>query len=151
MRAAVIKFCSIGLLTTITLAGASWAAADNKNIIKHRHGVMEAIGGHFSAALATMAGPEQFQDNQAFHAEAIARLAKISVDTFPAGSGKGKTKAKMAIWEQPEEFAAAMDKFLVKADEFASASTSGDMKAYGAAAKALGGSCKGCHDDFKKK
>lgn len=151
MRPSVIKSCSIGLLTTFMLVGVSWAAADNKAVIKHRHGVMEAIGGHFSAALATMGGPEQFQGNHVFHAESLARLAKISVDIFPAGSDKGKTKAKSAIWEQPEEFAAAMDKFLLKADEFASASASGDLKAYGAAAKALGGSCKGCHDDFKKK
>ena len=139
-----VVLCS--LLTTATVQ-----AADNKAVIKHRQGVMEAIGGHFTAAYSSMGGMPAFNGNQVFHAESVARLAKIAVDVFPAGSGDGKTKAKSDVWDQPEDFKKAMDKFVTAADEFASASKSGDMAAYGAATKALGGSCKGCHDDFKDK
>ena len=139
------------ILLCATLASSGVTAANNKSVIKHRQAVMEAIGGHFGAAFSTMRGMEQFDENQTFHAEAVARLAKISAKTYPAGSGEGKTKASAAIWENPEDFQKAMDKFLLKADEFAAAAKTKDLKVYGAAAKALGGSCKGCHDDFKEK
>ncbi|WP_159931186.1 cytochrome c [Oceanicoccus sp. KOV_DT_Chl] len=144
----IIKIISIAFCALLA-AGTAYGDS-SKTIIKHRQGVMEAIGGHFGAAFSTMKGMDQFSGNQQFHAESIARLAKISVETFPAGSGKGKTKALPAIWEQPEVFKAAMDEFLLNADAFAVASTK-DMATYGAAAQALGKSCKNCHDDFKDK
>lgn len=145
----ITTLTSVLLCSLLVATGAQ--AASNKSVIKHRQGIMEAIGGHFSAAFSSMRGMEQFDGNQSFHAESVARLAKISVDVFPAGSGDGKTKASAAIWEKPEAFRKAMDKFLLKADEFAAASKSNDIKTYAAAAKALGGTCKGCHDDFKEK
>ncbi len=126
-------------------------AADPKSVIKHRQGIMEAIGGHFTAAYSSMGALPEFNENQAYHAQSVAQLAKIAVDVFPAGSGEGKTKAKAAIWDNPDEFKVKMDEFVTKAEEFSDASTSGDMARYGAATKALGGSCKGCHDDFKDK
>ena len=140
---------SVALSLTLVMANGAYAS-DTKTIIKHREAVMEAVGGHFGAAFSTMRGMEQFDGNHVFHAESVARLAKIAVDIFPAGSGEGKTKALPAIWEKPEAFAKAMDDFVLKADAFAAAAKADDRKAYAAAAKELGGSCKGCHDDFKK-
>ena len=140
------------VLLAILLALTSTAnAANNKDIIKHRQAVMAAVGGHFGSALASMRGMPQFEDNHAFHAESLVRLAKISADTFPAGSGDGKTKSLPAIWEKPEAFSKAMDDFIAQAEKFAVAAKADDAKAYGAAAKGLGQSCKGCHDDFKEK
>ena len=138
------------LLSTLALSG-TLHAADNEAVIKHRVGVMEAIGGHFGAAFSSMRGMPQFNSNQVFHAESVARLATIAKDIFPEGSDKGKTKAKAAIWEQPEDFNKLMDDFILKAEAFATAAKANDLKAYGAAAKDLGGACKACHDDFKKK
>lgn len=145
----ITKPLSIIVCTVLASGGAF--AADNKSIIKHRQGIMEAIGGHFTAAYSSMGGMPAFNANQTFHAESVARLSKIAVDVFPAGSGDGKTKAKAEIWSNPEGFKKAMDKFVMAAEDFAAASKSGDMASYGAATKALGGSCKNCHDDFKDK
>ncbi|NHN36139.1 cytochrome c [Pseudomaricurvus alcaniphilus] len=126
-------------------------AVETKDIIKHRHGVMEAIGGHFSSIFATLGGPQEMHSNFQFHADSIARLAKISVGVFPAGSGEGKTDAKAAIWEKPEDFQEAMDLFLERSETLAAVAKTGDPQQIAGAAKKLGGSCKGCHDDFKKK
>ncbi|MEH6909645.1 MAG: cytochrome c [Oceanicoccus sp.] len=145
-----IKILTAGVLCALAIASAA-NAADTKSIIKHRQGIMEAIGGHFTAAYSSMGGMPEFNDNQVYHAESVARLSKIAVDVFPVGSGDGKTKANAAVWDNADDFKAKMDDFLIKADEFAAASKSGDMASYGAATKALGGSCKGCHDDFKDK
>ncbi len=137
------------LAVTAIALSSSPSFADTKAIIKHRQGVMEAIGGHFGATYASMRDMEQFAENRQFHAESVAKLAKIAAKTFPTGSGEGKTEALPAIWEKPERFQAAMDDFLLKADEFAAASTK-DLGSLAAAAKALGQSCKGCHDDFRE-
>ncbi|GAB3099159.1 cytochrome c [Pseudomaricurvus hydrocarbonicus] len=124
-------------------------SADVESQIKHREATMEAIGGHFSSVFATLKSPEALGDENQFHAESIARLARIAVERFPEGSGDGETDALPAIWEKPEEFKKAMDAFVTKADAFAVASKSGDLKSFAGAAKELGGTCKGCHDDFK--
>ncbi|MFA7553285.1 MAG: cytochrome c [Spongiibacteraceae bacterium] len=145
-----IQTLSAILLSTLLLSSQA-DAADNKSIIKHRQGIMGAISGHFSASMSSLRGMEQFNDNQVFHAESIARLAKISKESFPAGSGDGKTKAREEIWENSEGFAKEMDDFIAKADLFASAVKSGDQASFGKTAKALGQSCKSCHDDFKAK
>jgi len=139
-------------LTAILSAGISSAAlADAKSQIKHRKGVMEAIGGHFNATIATLGGPAEFQPNHKLHATSIATLAKIAPKLFPEGSGEGKTKAKAEIWQQADQFSAKMDDFVVAADALAAASMNDDMGAYVGAIKGLGKTCKGCHDDFKKK
>jgi cytochrome c556 len=139
-------------LTTVLSAGISCAAmADAKSQIKHRMGVMEAIGGHFNATIATLGGPAEFQPNHQMHATSIATLAKIAPKLFPEGSGEGKTKAKAEIWEQADQFNASMDDFVVAADALAAASMNDDMGAYVGAIKGLGKTCKSCHDDFKKK
>ena len=122
-----------------------------KDQIKHREAIMEAIGGHLSAVFSTLGGPAEMQKNFAFHADSLAQLADIAVDVFPEGSGEGKTDALKKIWEQPEEFKQAMDTFLERVAAFKETVDAGeDIPAIAAAAKKLGGACKGCHDDFKK-
>lgn len=124
-------------------------AADVKAQIKHREATMEAIAGHFTAIMSTMKDPGEFAQDYQFHAESIARLSRIAAKTFPEGSDKGKTHAKSEIWDNPEKFKEAMETFQTRADAFADASKGDDPKAFAMAAKNLGGSCKGCHDDFK--
>ena len=131
-------------------AGAGVQAADSKALIKHRQGVMNAISGHLTSIFSTLRGPESFAPNRQFHADSIANLAKISVHTFPEGTDSGKTSASSDIWSKPEAFKQAMDKFVTKADDLAATAGNGDVKALASAAKALGGTCKGCHDDFKE-
>ena len=43
-----------------------------------------------------------------------------------------------------------MDAFVEAANGLADAVDANDMKAVGANVKMLGGSCKGCHDDFQE-
>lgn len=124
--------------------------ADAAAEIKYRAGVMEVVGGHMHSMVAILKGRTHMNDLDA-HAKAMANIALIVPTIFPEGSGEGKTEALAKIWEQPEEFKKAMDKFVNAANGFANATSSGDMSAVGPAIKELGGSCKGCHDDFKKK
>jgi cytochrome c556 len=126
-----------------------WLFADAAGEIKYRQGVMKVVGGHMASMGAVLRGRVHMSNLQ-MHAQGMADIAKIVPEVFPAGSGDGKTEALPAIWEKPDEFKAGLDKFVKAANEMAVAAGSGDMQAIGPAIKALGGSCKGCHDDFKE-
>lgn len=132
------------------LAGGVAGAASADNTIDHRRGIMAAIGGHFGASVAILKGEQQHAGDRQFHAEAIAHLAKIAEDGFPEGSGEGKTKAKAAIWEEPEHFMEYMTEMQDNAQALVEAASGDDMRAYGGAIKNLGDSCKSCHDDFRE-
>jgi len=139
------------VICTLAVAHAAPVFASNKDVIKHRQGVMKAIGGHFGALFATRKGMEQYQGDRVMHADMIAMLAKISITTFPEGSGDGKTAAKPEVWSNADAFKKEMDKFLDKTDTLAKAAKADDAKAYNKALLGLGGSCKSCHDDYVQK
>ena len=136
------------LLAVVILVQGPIALADAEAEIAYRKGVMKVVGGHMSAMGAILRNGIH-TDDLGYHAEGMAAIAEIAPDVFPAGSGEGKTKALPEIWEKPEAFRGAMDQFVSAADDMASAVGGGDRAQIGPAIKALGGSCKGCHDDFK--
>ena len=126
-----------------------WVQADAKSEILYRQGVMSVVGGHMKSMATSLKGGIHM-DEFAVHAHGMANISKIVPNVFPEGSGDGKTEALAEIWENKAEFKAAMDKFLEAADGMAVAADTGEMASIGPAIKALGGSCKGCHDDFKQ-
>ena len=72
---------------------------------------------------------------------------------FPAGSGPAdgiKTDALQAIWLKPADFKADTEKFVAEAAKFQALAQAGDIAAIGAGMKALGGTCKSCHDKFRE-
>ena len=112
------------------------------------------MGGHITA-LKGMVFADAPTTHQEFHTDALVKLtttlaAEIEA-MFPAGSGDGKTKAKAAVWDKWDDFKAAADKAGAAAEEFGAAMSSGDKGQMAAAFKKLGGSCKGCHDDFRSR
>ncbi|WP_425409703.1 c-type cytochrome [Hyphococcus sp.] len=60
------------------------------------------------------------------------------------------TDALAAIWEQPDEFAAAVARFETAASGLNAAAQSGDTASIGAAVQEIGGACKNCHDSFRE-
>lgn len=135
-------------LACLLVAQAPMVLADAEGEINYRKGVYKVVGGHMSAIMAIIR--QGVHSNElAYHANGMKEISKIAPTVFPEGSGEGKTSALPAIWEEPEEFDEAMNKFVTAADGFASAVASGDRKQIGGAIQALGGSCKNCHDNFK--
>jgi len=136
-------------LLALLVFSSQTAFSDAKAEIKYRKSVMGVVGGHMQAMGTILKGQVHLNDLE-FHAKGMANISSIVPKVFPVGSGKGKTEALPAIWEDKAEFKIAMDKFVTAAEDMASASGSGDMGEIGPAIKALGGSCKGCHDSFKE-
>lgn len=82
----------------------------------------------------------------------IASLAPEVRTWFPAGTGPdvGKTEARAAIWENPQDFAAKVQAFERQAQAFNAAAQSGDVAAIRTAHGDLGKSCKACHDLYRE-
>ena len=75
--------------------------------------------------------------------------ARVMPDYFPENSDSGNTKARADIWMDFDGF-----KSLASANEQAAltligTAKTGDVSATIGALKALGGTCKSCHDNFK--
>lgn len=71
---------------------------------------------------------------------------------FPAGTSTADghdTEALPAIWEKPEEFAAARQKLIDESASLMALAPGGDKAAVGAQAMTMGGACKNCHDTFR--
>ena len=138
------------LLALPALADEAGAPAD---VIKYRQAVMKSLGGH-SRALGSLAQKKVgFPRHAEVHARAVADLAKLAAEVFPAGTGPAAspaTDAKEEVWKEPKKFAAAMTEFQEKADAVLKASQ-GDGAGLKAAMEALGDSCQSCHKTFKKK
>jgi cytochrome c556 len=70
---------------------------------------------------------------------------------FPKGSTKGKTKATVAIWEKPDEFAKNAKNLGKAASELATAAKAKNDAEVTVKVKALGDVCGDCHDTFRAK
>jgi len=149
------KLLKVVLLTLITGSITVTAiAADYKAVIIHRQGIYDVMAGHMKVlkSILFLKHPKVADVN--FHAKAILEAAKHHGNAFPEGSGKGKTAALPSIWEKPEDFQKAgqnLGKALAEFIEVSDLADEDDLPKMQSAFKKVGGACKGCHDDFRKK
>lgn len=141
-----------GALGALLVSAAAPAQTEAENMIKYRQGAMKALGGHMGAMSQIVRGNVDFMDHMGDHARAAAAIARNIAVMFPEGSDFGETDATMAVWDEPEKFQEAAQ---VSADAGAAlvsaAEAGGDRAALAKAFKEFGDSCKGCHEDFRKK
>jgi cytochrome c556 len=82
----------------------------------------------------------------------LAAVSSYQVERgFPAGSDKGKTRAKPGIWENMDDFSSKLADFRREAAKMAEVAASGDKGAIQAQLGATGKTCKSCHDEYKSK
>lgn len=140
-------------VTTITLAAAvalpvsTASAAEAEDLIKYRKNVMKIIGGHTGSLFAIAGSKAGDASHMEAHVNGLAGASMMVKDIFPPESADGDTRATAEVWSDAEGFAAAVTELEEAAAGVQDAyANNGDM---GAALKALGGSCKGCHDDYR--
>ena len=136
----------VAFLTCLGLGQA--VLADGQVEAEYRQSVMKSIGGHM-ASMGLILKNQVHMDDLVLHARGLAGLADIAPEVFPAESNVEKSKALPAVWKNPAEFSDAMDRLIASAEDMVVAAASEDMSEIGPAIQALGGACKGCHDDFK--
>ncbi|MBC8267787.1 MAG: cytochrome c [Rhodospirillaceae bacterium] len=126
------------------------SARADQHEIKFRQSVMKAVGGTMGGLAAVLKG-----EAPSSHADPLAHtmyeLSKVVPHLFPKGSDFGETAALLTIWEKPADFTMAVAAYQAAALNLSKVVHDFDMGTFGPAFAALGKSCKGCHENFRKK
>lgn len=140
--------------TAIFLAiGAGSAFAQFKNsedAIKYRQSAFTVMANSFGKIGAVVKGEATYnKDDVAKNAAVVATLSTLPWQAFGPGTEGGK--AQSDIWSDNAKFKAAADKMQLAVVDLNKAAQSGDLDSIKKSFGAAGATCKGCHDDFKKK
>ncbi|MCL4791340.1 MAG: cytochrome c [Gammaproteobacteria bacterium] len=137
-------------LATLAFAGNSLAATTPADAIKYRKAVMSAMAAHTSAFSLISFGRVEHQGHMLAHVDALAVLGTQLKVLFPAGTGTGDTDALPLIWQEQARFGELLTASEKSTADLRAAVAAGDKAATMKAFKAVGDSCKGCHDRYRK-
>ncbi len=142
------------VLATCLMAGALVAPAvmaDVEDQIEFRQSYWQVVKHEFGDVMAAMLREKRPMDEARFAeaADRVAALAGLAKETFPAGSMSDNSRALAKIWDEPDAFAKELATFEERAGALQVAVASQDKAQIGQAVKAMGGSCKSCHDNFR--
>jgi cytochrome c556 len=126
-------------------------ALADEALIDYRKGVMRAVGGHLAATTAVVVDGVDQSARLAFHTGALVHLLTDVPDLFPEGSDFGETAALPSIWEQFATFTERSAASLEAAQALHVAVESGDVSEVSQRFRALGQSCRACHQDFRQR
>jgi cytochrome c556 len=130
-------------------AAAQFAKPDDA--IKYRKNALFVMQQNFSRVAAMASGKTPFDAKVAAESAAVAEyVGKLPWAAFTEGSDKGDTKSKPEIWKEPAKFKEYADKMQGEMLKLSAAAKSGNLESIKAAVNATGGSCKTCHDAFRK-
>ncbi|PIE42613.1 MAG: cytochrome C [Gammaproteobacteria bacterium] len=151
-----LKHIAITVTTVLTLSVAShslWAKnTPEEDAIEYRQSAFKMIKQHFGPMAAMVKGKIDF-DAETFkkNAEAVAALSQLVGNGFIDGSYEGDTDARPEIAENAADFKEKGETFQIEAANLAKiAADGGDLSALKPAFGKVGGSCKACHDDYRK-
>jgi cytochrome c556 len=142
------------LAWVIGTAVATAALAAPADVITARQQNYKAIGKAMKGIMDELKTGSPSISTVQTNARTIAGLAPKLPGWFPAGTGPEsgvKTAALPAVWQNNADFQVAAKNFAAAAQGLNAAAAKGDAAQIGDAAKALGGTCKSCHDRFRLK
>lgn len=122
-----------------------------EDAIKYRQGAFNVMAAHFGRIGAMANGRAPFDAKAAADNMAIVNtVAKLPLAAFGEGTDKGApNRAKPEIWKDGAKFKAAADKMGAEMAKLDAAVKTGNLDNIKAAFGPVGGTCKGCHDDFR--
>ncbi|CAA7615416.1 putative Cytochrome c' [Magnetospirillum sp. LM-5] len=141
---------SLSLAASAALVAPAAQADETNPVIVHRQAIYKVASGHMGGLKSILALKDGPKENLSYHADSLVAAFQHLGKAFPEGSDKGETKAKANIWTDRAKFDEAGKKAYAAALAMAEAAKTGDQAASLGAFKNLGGTCKACHDDFKK-
>jgi cytochrome c556 len=138
---------------TVLTIGSGFAFAQfqkPEDAIKYRQSVFTVLGNSFGKIGAVVKGEVPYnKDDVAKNAAIVAMMSTLPWQAFGPGTEGGK--AQPAIWSDNAKFKAASEKMQLAVVDLNKAAQSGDLESIKKAFGATGQTCKGCHDDFRKK
>jgi cytochrome c556 len=139
-------------LSLLCFSGVALAQQSPNDVIEARQTALKKAGAGMKGFAAFLQEGKGTPEELKAHAAAIQVVAKDMPGWWPKGTevGVGKSAALPAIWEKPDDYKARMVAFKNEADAMVKAAATGDKAAIGAQLGKLGGTCKGCHDAYRK-
>lgn len=125
----------------------SSAVVAQADVIAERKANFKANAAAMKAINAALGGGDF--DTVITQATTIADWARVMPDYFPENSDSGDTKARADIWMDFDGFKSRASANEQAALTLISTAKTVDVSATIVALKALGGTCKSCHDNFK--
>lgn len=125
----------------------------NEMALEYRNSVMTLVGQNFGPMVAMLKGQIPW-DNASFaaYAKDLEMVTALNMQRgFREGSHVGKTKAKPSIWKSMADFEEKMQAMSAVTVALSKAAAAGEKGAIVKAFRETGGTCKGCHDDYKSK
>jgi cytochrome c556 len=148
------KLASIALaIAAVSLsAPASAQFAKAEDAIKYRQSAFFVMQQNFSRVAAMAAGKAPFDAKVAADSAAVAEFtAKLPWAGFGEGTDKGRdNRAKAEIWSDWAKFNDSAEKMQLEMTKLNAAAKTGNLDAIKTAVGAVGGTCKTCHDAFRK-
>ncbi|HQA34387.1 MAG TPA: cytochrome c [Casimicrobium huifangae] len=136
----------------VALATTAMAQPKPENFVKQRQSALALIGWYFGPLGAVAKGEKPFNKDDAVRATSyLVALSKMPWEGFVAGTENvGNTKAKPEIWSKAADFKKAADNMQTEMAKLAQLASAGDEAGFKKQFGAVGGTCKACHDDFRK-
>lgn len=124
-----------------------------EDAVKYRKAAFTLMGAHMGRLGAMAQGKAPFDAKVAAeNAAVLESLSKLPFVAFLEGTDKGDTKAKAEIWKNWDKFRTAALKMQDEVSKLSAAAKAPGLTVdqLKSAVGAAGGSCKGCHDDFRQ-
>ena len=150
-----IFLCSLACVSMTALAGVATADEAADKAIKARKALMQLYAFNLGGLGAMAKGAVAYDETAAKgFADNLLALAKVDQSAmWPPGSDTetlgDKTAALKAAWDTYPAVVEKQKAMIAGAEKMA-ASAGGGVDGIKASMGAVGGSCKGCHDDFRK-
>ena len=140
----------VAVASTVITGVALAQFAKPEAAIKYRQSALTIMGTHFARIGAVAKGEVPYNKDEVIKNAAIVNaMASLPWQGFGPGTEVGG--ALPVIWSEGDKFKSSQEKLIAAAAGLNSAAQSGDIEAIKKATAATGATCKGCHDDFKKK
>jgi len=137
------------LIGAVTPAVAMAQDAEAPPAVTYRKALMQGLR-HSTAAMRTLMGDEvPYTDHVLHQATVINGLAAMMGDVFPDGTAHAESRALASVWDSPGDFSEKVGTIQTAASQLLSAARANDMNGVGEALRAVGGTCRGCHTDFR--
>jgi len=132
-------------------APASAQFAKPEDAVKYRKNALFVMQQNFGRLGAMATGKAPFDAKVAADSAAVADfVARLPWAAFAEGTDKGDTRAKPEIWKEPAKFKEYADKMQAEMSKLAAAAKTGNLDGIKTAVSATGGTCKTCHDAYRK-
>jgi cytochrome c556 len=138
------------VVLAIAMLAAGHAAAIAQDVIAERKALMKRSSEQITIGAAMTKGEQPFdlEKAQAIFRDFAEKAAKLP-GLFPANSKIGDTRALSDIWNEPQEWKAAIEKFA--ADVKAAQTATKDAQSFKMAFAKVGKNCVECHEEFRKR